>query len=205
MRLPSILMTPILLTTLSFPTPVGARQIRPASPALQRASRLARGLKPRTPLGRRAPLLRAAGKLDLKSRYTLAGQLVGRRLGWSDRVTIRKAHLTDKLARKQRILRKRFSAKETRLLMESGVTGLKQKLIEAFAVWNAGDGESNGRVIDKFKFAEKHGLNKRWDPLFGERTIGSFGEFGASAGARGHQTWTKEDMRLFRELGDGYR
>jgi hypothetical protein len=202
-------LTPIMLTTLLCAMPAEARQPHPASPALQRASRLARDLKPRTPLARRAPLLRAVGKLNLKSRCALAEQLVRRRLGWSDRVTIRRAHrvaakrggrYTKKdLARKQRILRRRFSAKESRLLMESGVTGLKDKLVEAFAVWNAGDGYSSGRMVDAREFARKHGLDRKQDKLFGESFLGYTGDPGVSQRARGVRYLGREHLNLVTE------
>lgn len=204
------LLTPILLTILLCAMPAEARQPRPASPALQRASQLARDLRPRMPLARRAPLLRAVGKLDLKSRYTLAEQLVRRRLGFRDRAAIRSAHrvagkrgqssyaATD-LARKQRILRKRFSARETRLLMESGVTGLKDKLIEAFAVVNAGNGYNGGRFVNQYEFARKHGLDKKEGPLFGEKTLGYYGHPGSSQRARGLPYGGREHLKMVTE------
>jgi hypothetical protein len=197
---------PLLLTALLCATPAEARQ---PNPALQRASRLARDLQPRTPLARRAPLLRAVGKLDLKGRYALAKQLVGRRLGWSDRVAIRRAHRVAgkrggsytkrDLARKQRILRRRFSAKETRLLMESGVTGLKDKLVEAFAVWNAGDGYSSGRLVNAREFAQKHGLDRKKDKLFGENFLGYTGDPGVSQRARGVRYLGREHLDMVTE------
>jgi hypothetical protein len=200
----------VLLTTAS----AEARQPFPRGAAFQRASVLARGLQPRTPLARREGLLKAVGRLDLKGRYALSEQLIGRRIGARDRKAIRAAHRVGRkrgygsytasdLARKQRILRGRFSPGETRLLMESGVAGLKDKLVEAFAVWNAGDGYSSGRMVNAYDFARRHGLDRKEGKLFGEKTIGYYGDPDASQRARGLPYVGRRHLDLVTE--DHYR